>query len=82
MTVNQPRQGTANRAMRAREAGLYLAALIGEERAFPATTMWRLARNNLVKTVRLGRLVYFRTVDLEACVAAGGIGLNRRGASA
>lgn len=62
------------RALRAAEAGLYLAKLVGLAAPIPATKMWRLGRSNLIRTVRLGRLCYFRTSDLEQFVADGGCG--------
>lgn len=62
----------APRAMRAREAGEFLATLVGLDNPIPAETMWRYARQGIVKTIRLGRLCYFRTTDLEQFVANGG----------
>lgn len=66
------------RAMRAEEAGKLLAELIGLDEPIPAATMWRYARQNLIKTIQLGRLRYFRTTDLREFVTTGGSGFDRR----
>lgn len=57
------------RALRAREAGEYLARLVGLPKPIPPTTMWRFARLRRIKTIRCGRLHYFRTTELEHFVA-------------
>ena len=57
------------RALRAKEAGEYLARLVGLPKPIPATTMWRFARLRRIKTIRCGRLHYFRTTELEQFVS-------------
>lgn len=64
------------RAVRAAEAGELLATLLGLNDPIPPARMWYLARLNLVRTVRVGRLRYFRTPDLEQFVLEGGRGVN------
>ena len=78
VTTSEACSTTAPRALRADEAGKFLADLIGRERPFPATTMWRLARQRIIKTIHVGRLYYYRTVDLEQFVADGGCGFENR----
>lgn len=68
-----------NRAVRAEEAGKFLGKLVGLDRPIPAAIMWRLAREGVIPTVRLGRSVYFRTVDLEEFVTRGGAVLCQSG---
>jgi hypothetical protein len=76
MTTIHATSGALGRALRAKEAGSYLAHLIGRDCPFPATTMWRFARQNLVKTIRIGRLYYFRELDLREFVECGGCGIE------
>ena len=62
------------RAMRAREAGAFLAALVGLSEPVSAAKMWRYARLGRIKAIQMGRHRYFRTVDLEQFVTNGGCG--------
>jgi hypothetical protein len=59
-------------ALRAREAGKYLAQLVGIPEAFPPRKMWALARAEAVPVVRLNRDLWFRPADLRAFIAEGG----------
>lgn len=54
------------RALRAKEAGEYLAQVIGLATPIPAQQMWRLARTGDLPTVRLGRTVWFQQHVLDA----------------
>lgn len=60
------------RALRACEAGVYLAGLLGLDEPFSAQQMWAMARSNAVPVVRIGRLIFWQTTALEAFVASGG----------
>jgi hypothetical protein len=54
------------RALKAEEAGEYLAKLLGLPHALSAQKMWRLARGREIPSVHLGREVWFQTDTLEA----------------
>lgn len=54
------------RALKAGQAGEYLAKLLGLPCAVSAQKMWRLARADLIPSFRLGREVWFQTDSLEA----------------
>ena len=60
------------KALRAADAGRYLAERLGIDRPFDEQTMWRLARRGDVPVVRVRRDVYFRTDALDRFVAEGG----------
>jgi hypothetical protein len=78
MTSTYVVEARAPRAIRAAEAGSVLAHLMGLSDPIPATKMWYLARKNVVKTIKCGRLRYFRTTDLEQFVIDGGRGFDDR----
>jgi hypothetical protein len=59
-------------ALRAREAGEFLAELIGLPAPISAATMWRLSRLGRIPCTYLGSRRFFRREDLRAFVAAGG----------
>jgi hypothetical protein len=61
-----------NRALRAQEAGRYLADALGLPQPFSAQAMWQMGRSAVVPTVRIGRRVFFLTDRLDAYVRAGG----------
>jgi len=52
------------KALNATDAGAFLASCIGLSEAIPARRMWALARNGSIRTVRLGRRVFFQTTVL------------------
>jgi hypothetical protein len=79
MDQQQNTNRSAPRALRAEEAGRVLAGLVGMDTPISPAKMWRYARQGLVPTVRLGRLRYFRTIDLEKFVANGGCGFEPAG---
>lgn len=55
-----------NGALKATQAGEYLARKMGIDTPFPTSYMWKLARENQVPVVRLGRRVWFRTDILDS----------------
>jgi hypothetical protein len=66
--VSQPQSVAPQfvRALRAKEAGVYLAQVIGLTTPVPAQQMWRLARTGDLPAVRLGRTVWFQQHVLDA----------------
>jgi excisionase family DNA binding protein len=54
---------------------LLSAEQVAERWNVPKSQVWRLAREDRVPTVRVGRYVRFRVADLEAWERAGGCGL-------
>ncbi len=78
MTSSQTDGVMIGRAFRAREAGQYLARLIGLDQPFTEQHMWRLAREGVLPSVRLRRSVFFQSEALEAFVARGGAGVPRK----
>ncbi len=61
-----------NRALRAAEAGQYLAELSGVPKPFTAQKMWLLARRGHIRIFSDGRNVWFQEDALEEYVARGG----------
>jgi hypothetical protein len=66
-------------ALRAAEAGAYLAHLMTLPAPVPARKMWSLARLEAIPFIRLNRGLWFRPSDLRAFVAAGGTPPRRHG---
>jgi hypothetical protein len=60
------------KAMRAAEAGRYLAERLRLDRPFDAQTMWRFARRRDVPSFKLRRSVLFYSDALDRFVAEGG----------
>jgi hypothetical protein len=70
--TNHVTAGEANRALRVGEAGRLLADLLGREQAFSNQLVWRLVRKDQLPCVKIGRRMWFRSVDLKAFVERGG----------
>jgi hypothetical protein len=70
--------GIPRKALRAAEAGAYLADRIGLPAAIAARQMWHYARTGVLPAVRLGRHVWFQTDALDA-FGIGAFGTERGG---
>lgn len=57
---SQPHLTAGHRALRAAEAGVYLAQLLGLATPISAAQMWQYAREGIIPVVRLGRRVWFQ----------------------
>lgn len=68
----------AEPALRARDAGEYLAKLVGIAMAFPPRKMWSLARAEAIPFVRVNRDLWFRPADLRSFVENGGTGARHQ----
>lgn len=71
--MSRPEVNESHRALRAEEAGRYLAERIGLSAAPSRQRMWRLARLKLIESFHLGRSVYFTTDSLDRLVVSGGV---------
>lgn len=73
---NDPESGSTqsapSRALKAAEAGRYLADRLGRDHPFDEQAMWRFARRGDIDVVRIRRDVYFRTDLLDRFVSQGG----------
>ena len=63
---------TPVRALRATEAGVELARLIGLDHAISARRMWALARSGTIPCIRINRIVLFQTTTLRGFAETGG----------
>jgi hypothetical protein len=59
-------------ALKASEAGAYLANALGLPERISAQSMWTYARANAIPAIRIGRRVYFDTEKLREFLARGG----------
>lgn len=62
-------------SLKAKEAGKYLATLLGNTSPIPEQSMWRLARQRKIPHKRLSRQILFRTDWLERFAAEDDSGL-------
>lgn len=59
-------------ALRATEAGEYLAFLVGRLEPFTAQQMWAMARADVIPVVRVGRRIFWQSDTLTSFVSTGG----------
>jgi len=59
-------------ALKAADAGRYLAKALGLPEAVSAQGMWTYARTNAIPCVRIGRRIWFRVQSLDEFIANGG----------
>jgi hypothetical protein len=67
-------------ALKAAEAGAYLAKALGLPDSISEQSMWAYARSNTIPAVRIGRRIWFTTESLTRFIANGGSPRTSKGA--